>query len=156
MEWRSETGLTELEPDYVDEHRRQVIEVNRAEVHPFIQALRCQLSVPVIDPTALDDLPGWTQPDYRHLWGRVIERYVDTAVFVYGWEYSSGCCYEFLVAKKAGVNTVDGEMNNISTTEGHALLTAAIGDYRRASISTDLIEEIKQQLFNLSDGKVQH
>jgi hypothetical protein len=153
VKWRSATALAEVDPRYVDEHRRRVIQVNFEEVRPFVHSLRRRLSVPVIDPTALDDIPGWTQEDYRSLWARVIERYVDTVVFVYGWEYSSGCSYEFLVAKQAGVKTVDSAMNELTIRDGLILLAAAMDDYRQANLSVEYLETIQRQLSALLDGR---
>jgi len=153
VKWRSSSGLTEVDATYVDEHRRHVIDANRAEVRPFVQALRRRYSVPVIDPTALDDVPGWTQADYRTFWGRVIERYADTVIFMHGWEYSSGCSYEFIVAKKAAVNTVDSEMNVISVADGHAKLTEAVTAYHQVGIPVTFLESVEQMLLTLSDGK---
>lgn len=152
VEWRSETRLKETDKAYVDEHRQRVIEVNLAQVRPLIQVLRRRLSVPVIDPTALKDVPGWTQEEYRYLWARVIKQYVATAVFMYGWEYSAGCSYEFLVAKESDVRTVDTDMREISVKEGLTILEAAIAEYRQADLPTEYLESIHRQLSTLPNG----
>lgn len=56
------------ESTYLEEHRRNVMEPNRAHVRSLIRKQRNTLGRVVIDPTALDALSGWTQDDYRVFW----------------------------------------------------------------------------------------
>src|SRR4051812_15439147 len=65
-------------------HRRQpsngsfvddVIEPNREQAARYVRNLRKKTGSLVIDPTAVRELPGWEQSDYRYFWGRVITDY---------------------------------------------------------------------------------
>lgn len=85
-------------PENQAEFQREVLEPNCAHAQDVVSSLRKKFPNVVIDPTALKDIDGWTQDDYRHLWAKVIEQYATTVVFVDGWQYSNGCSYEFLIS----------------------------------------------------------
>src|SRR4051794_16481374 len=65
-----------------------VIEPNREEAAAFARGLRQATARVVIDPTAMGDLPGWEQRDFRYFWGRVIVGYCSEVVFRDGWQFS--------------------------------------------------------------------
>jgi hypothetical protein len=48
-----------------EDYRRTVVEPNRAAAGELIRLLRRSLPGAVIDPTALGDIPGWSQADYQ-------------------------------------------------------------------------------------------
>jgi hypothetical protein len=79
----------------------------------------------VIDPSALDDVPGWTQADYRAFWGEVIERYAAEVIFRDGWSSSRGCAYEFLVAARAGIPTLDAVRRPLSLLDALGMIRSA-------------------------------
>lgn len=89
FEWhRRNGGQAFVKPDAFDP---DVVEPNREEAAAFTRSLRRKTNRVVIDPTAMADIPGWTQSDYRYFWGRVIEEYWGEIVFRDGWQFSSGC-----------------------------------------------------------------
>jgi hypothetical protein len=100
----------------------------------------------VIDPTVFEDVPGWTQDDYRTLWGQVIERFASRVVFVDGWQYSSGCSYEFLVAQRTGAHCLDERMQDLSPVEGLALIRQAIAEYHRVGVVAGILEPVAADL----------
>src|SRR4051794_8556894 len=90
--WKSQTANPS------DDFRLGVMAANKAAAAAFVRKVRQRERRPVIAPTELSDIDGWTQSDYRFFWGRVIESYVDSVIFLDGWSHSSGCAYEFVVA----------------------------------------------------------
>jgi len=136
---------------YRDEHRREVIEPNRAHAQSLAQELRRVWPKVLIDPTAVTDLPGWTQDDYRHLWARVIERYVDTIVFTDGWQYSNGCGYEFLTAQRSGARTLAEDQRPLTPEEGEQLIRAAISELRAQAFSSLFLEQVVEELAKLGN-----
>jgi hypothetical protein len=119
FEWHQQNGSADATSEAGSEamFRDDVIAGNRQQAARYVERLRRRRAI-VIDPTALADLPGWTQSDYRFFWGRVIEEYAETVVFRRGWEYSSGCAYEFLVATRSGRESLDEELNPLTVQKG--------------------------------------
>lgn len=109
-----------------------VVNPNRAQVTDLVDSLRSASDSPVIDPTALDDVPGWQQLDYHDFWTEVIRRYAHTAVFAEGWHYSSGCVLELAAAAEAGVALLRQDLEPLSPADARDLVQSAITD-----ISTD-------------------
>lgn len=122
------------------------MELNRKAASVFAAELRRTKMRVVIDPTALADLPGWTQDDYRFFWGKVVEEYAAEAVFMDGWQYSNGCAYEFLVACRSGVVTVDALQQPISVDRGLSLIGAALDEYRRLGQPSEFLSRVHSEL----------
>lgn len=110
---------------------QHVVEPNRNRVRPLIAHLREKINKPLIDPTLLE-LHGWKQADYRQLWRRVIEMFVEEIVFLNGWEYSTGCVHEFLVACGQQLKMFTQDLTPMTVTEGRRLVELASGDLRRS------------------------
>jgi hypothetical protein len=104
---------------------REVLALNREDAARFVEGIRAQGHAIVIDPTGLADIPGWTQSDYRILWGRVIERYVATVVFRNGWQHSNGCAWELLTAYIAGCTLLQEDLSPLNIEEAQTRLRAA-------------------------------
>lgn len=133
-------------PEALDEHRKHMIHYNYAYVQELVQELRRSLASPVINPTAIADLPGWTQSDYRVLSARVIECYVHTVIFVEDWQYSLGCSYEFLVARQTGAKTVTPKLEEISVVEGIRLIREATNELQQTSNNTSFLQAVTREL----------
>jgi hypothetical protein len=130
VQWRRGPGA-HLQPDSAEYEQRRheaVIVPNREAVAPLVESLHSQLQDPVIDPTALEDVPGWEQFEYHRFWAEVVDRYVHTAVFADGWEYSSGCVLELAAALSADVATQFGDLTVLSVDEASARVQRAIAD----------------------------
>jgi hypothetical protein len=56
----------------------------------------------------------------------VIERYAGTVVFADGWEYSSGCAWEFLTAVRVGARLLREDLEPLTIEEGERLIRDAI------------------------------
>lgn len=135
--WYRQAGC-KLDPAsqaYKEAHDRQVIKPNKEEAKKKIAGLRhrCQTAYPVlIDPSAFD-WPEWNQDDYRYFWGRVIERYVKTVIFLDGWQYSNGCAFEFLMAVLTGTETFNERLAVIDPQAGLDMISGAIQEMRDSS-----------------------
>jgi hypothetical protein len=153
IDWYSARGVSQLEEDYRREQLREVINPNRDAASALIRKVRETNSSPVIDPTAVGDIDGWTQGDYRTAWARIIEEFVSTVIFANGWEYSSGCSYEFLVATKAGVETIDESKRAISVVAATSLVRAAIRELSSHGLAAEFLRGIVEELVSI-DGRL--
>jgi len=109
--------------------RSQVIANNVAAVVPLVAMVRARFrDAAIIDPTALNDVRGWTQADYHRFWTEIIVRYADGAVFADGWQYSVGCTVEFAAANLAGIELYNSRLEMISPNEGLVLLQSTVSE----------------------------
>jgi hypothetical protein len=150
--WHAASGLEEpSDSGYLEQLRKHVVEPNRSGAREFVRVLRASSGQVVINPADLPDLEDWTQDDYRYLWGEVIGRFVNTVIFRNGWQYSSGCAYEFLVAVQTGATTLDERMKPLSLDRGRSLVGAVV---RAASLRSGTRDEfharVNEELGRLS------
>lgn len=122
FEWHRRNGGQ----DDAGSFHEDVIEPNREDAARFTRSLRAKSKRVVIDPTALLDVPTWTQSDYRYFWGRVIEQCCSEVVFRHGWQFSSGCAYELLIGWESQCRLVREDGNLLSLRDARALLDEAI------------------------------
>jgi hypothetical protein len=148
-EWHLRNGGR---PAAEDDFRRNVIEPNRTAAAAYVRELRKTRGV-VIDPTAMSDLPGWTQPDYRFFWGRVIELYANEVVFREGWEHSSGCAYEFFVALQSGASTLREDLTPLSLEDGQELVRAAVEECETRGVSAEFLRGVVDALGRLAAAR---
>jgi hypothetical protein len=155
VEWLANVrDLETLTPeDFKTRHRNQVVSKNIERVQPLVDAFRRTLDGAVIDPTAVGVVPGWTQSDYRVAWREIIHSFVHTIVFLDGWEYSSGCTYEFLIATHRGLKTVDQRQRPLSCIAGADLIRQAIGDFEAEGLSPDFIKAVYVELTQITDSR---
>src|SRR5262249_39909832 len=112
-----------------------VVAPNKAHAEAVTQRLRREIRGVVIDPTAANDFPHWSQDDYRALWARVIEEFAKEVVFVDDWQYSNGCCYEFLIAQQNLISTLDERLKPLTLSGGVSLIGSAIAETTDQPIS---------------------
>ncbi|MGA2985025.1 MAG: hypothetical protein ABSG32_14525 [Terriglobia bacterium] len=139
------------EEQFRREQRDEVVAPNRSAASALIRKVRGIQSGPVIDPTAVGDIEGWVQGDYRTAWARIIEEFVRTVVFADGWEFSNGCCYEFLIATKAGIETQDESWRPITLASGVALMRHAVVEMSSRGLSVEFLRGILEELESLGD-----
>ncbi|NKZ10757.1 hypothetical protein HGA11_07165 [Mycolicibacterium septicum DSM 44393] len=108
--WLATSKLSKDNPNFPMEHAREVIAVNQASAHALVLQARRLLGKIVVDPTGLK-APEWSQSDFHFFWSRLITDYVGTVVFNDGWEYSTGCTYEYAAALRAGATVLDAQMS---------------------------------------------
>ena len=149
MDWYHAEGskLKKGSSEYERELQRHVITRNSLRARQFVDQLRADRRV-VIEPTSLS-VSHWTQNDYRHLWGRVIERYARCVWLLDGWQYSSGCAYEFWVAKRVGIETLSEAGRLITREEGVSMIEAAIRDIEAISQSPKFLRAVATALLQV-------
>ena len=152
--WRSRLipELSDRDPTYRRLHRESVVIPNREDVRSLVEELRRGRTDVVIDPTSFGEVPGWTQDDYRYFWGRTIERFAQTVIFVDGWEHSDGCSYEFLVAQASGARTLKQDGTNLGLAEAIRLIAAAVEHTRDSLGRADFRENVRSELTRISGG----
>ncbi len=137
-------------PETYQDFQREVLEPNCEHARAIIGKLRKKFPRALIDPTALKDIDGWTQDDYRYLWAKVIEQYAETVVFVDGWQYSNGCSYEFLTASRLGEEkqrlVLKENLEPLTVAEGLTLLKAAITHMQTSHLPTAFLERTVDEL----------
>jgi hypothetical protein len=132
-------------------HRDSVVVPNIQAARAIVREIRTRMADKVvIDPTALSDIEGWAQPEYRDLWGRVIEEYASSVIFVEGWEHSDGCCYEFAVADRRGISTYGADGSPLTTGRALELIGNAVKARETLGLSADFIRSILENLRNRS------
>ena len=157
LDWHAQRGkdTNESQPTYRDVHSREVIKPNRVHAQQVVQKIRRSLAGVLIDPTAFDDIPGWTQDDYRDFWSQVIKKYVNSVIFINGWEHSNGCSYEFFIAQRNGITTLDEDFHPLTFEQGLELIQAAINEMRRQGLSTIFLERVAEGLTRLQCSKAE-
>ncbi len=152
VDWYSrQRNLAASAEQYRREHLNKVVAPNRSAASALITRAREIDSGPVIDPTAVGDIEGWTQGDYRTAWARIIEEFARAVVFANGWEFSNGCSYEFLVATKAGVETLDESWRPISLATSVSLLRRTVGEVSSRGLPAEFLLGILEDLESLGN-----
>jgi hypothetical protein len=133
-----------------------VIGKNREHSKSVIQKMRALFSDKVlIDPTAVPDISGWNQDDYRYAWGRVIEEYTKVLVLSNDWQFSCGCIYEYLIGKRIGIKIIDEEQQEITLERGLRLMKEAINLMQSHDLSVTFHESICSELVGRKTAEVQ-
>lgn len=146
------SDLDLLRTPEVGQDRRSAREANRLHAGAIARRLREEAKRVVIDPTAVSDFPDWSQDDYRCLWARVIEEFVDKVVLTDNWQYSNGCAYEFLVAAQCGVPNLDERLKPVALESGTRLLEVALEEVKANRQRADFLERVVAELRRLSRG----
>jgi hypothetical protein len=147
LEWYKTRGA-QLEPnsrEWRDELLQSVIRPNSEAVASRVAELRKLAGTVLINPAAFNR-PDWTQDDYRYFWGYVIERFVNKVVFFDGWQFSSGCGYEFLNCIRSGIAAFAEDGAQLDRDEGCKLIEAAIAEMRAVGAPTLFLERIFNEL----------
>lgn len=113
--------------------RQAMVRGNIAAVEPLVRAVPDRFpGAYVIDPTVLEDVPGWTQADYHRFWVEVIVTHVDEIVLADGWTASVGCSVEFAVAMLLQLPAYLSDFSPLSVNEGVKSLLAMVPRVRAA------------------------
>lgn len=111
-----------------DDLRHEVISGNLERAKVVVESVRAGRAELVIDPTGLEDVPGWAQEDYHDLWVAVIARFARTVIFVDDWQYSVGCTKEFTAAYERALPIFSQDLRPLRYDEGRRLLGAAAAE----------------------------
>ena len=152
LEWYSTRGGPRGSAEECrSEHLNEVVAPNRSAAVALVSRAREVGRGFVIDPTAVGHVEGWTQSDYRTAWARVIEEFARTAVFANGWEFSNGCSYEFLIATKTGIETLDESLRPIDLAAGLSMIRRATGELSSRGLPVEFLRGILEDLASLTD-----
>ena len=128
------------EPLGNDQIVSEVLKPNLSAIMTMADRIRRDEGVLLIEPASFEaDVEGWGQADFLALWDEVIEKYTSRVRFIDGWQYSSGCAFEFHSAVFHGVKMVDMAGRPLTMLQAIMLLDQAIDQidsYRTGSIST--------------------
>jgi hypothetical protein len=153
VDWSRRRNLeTDLShPATHQEFVREVLGPNNEHARTIIKKLRSMFPQALIDPTALKDIEGWTQNDYRVLWAKVIEQCAGTVVFLDEWQYSNGCAFEFLIANRLGPqpSILNEALSPLTLEQGTHLVRSAILELQTAKFPTEFLQQVLNQLTKL-------
>ena len=154
IDWLERIGKNFVDIDradrsYHESHFKEVIEPNRKHAQRFIGQLREETEQIVIDPTALTPIANWKQQDWRSFWQQVIERYVNTVFLINDWQYSNGCVYEFWVAQKNEIPTLNEDRHPLDLVIGIEMIEEAIVQIKQRGGNTIFFEQILNDLKSL-------
>ena len=157
VDWSRRRNLkTDLShPETHQEFVREVLVPNNEHARKIIGQMRRRFAQPLIDPTALKDMEGWVQDDYRVLWARVIEEYAGSVVFLDGWQYSNGCAYEFLIAHRLDPqpSILNEVLASLKLEEGMRLVESAILELQSSKLSSEFLREVLNELMKLHESE---
>lgn len=121
---RAELRTTMGEADFL----AQVWEPNVEEANAFARELHHRLGGEIVITPAPFVSPGWTQLEYLAFWETVIRTRCKAVYFSDEWEYSSGCAFEFSVARDAGLPTFAADGAPLGLEDGIGRLSAAAAE----------------------------
>lgn len=139
VRWRHSYGaqITHDHPSYESLHYEHVISTNLTRVAPLVTHLRKSFTGRlVIDPTSLDDIPGWSQNDYHDFWCSLIEKYIEFVVFADGWQFSTGCVREFATAVRTDKRVFDQSLKPLTQEAGLRLIADAVAQFDSLSVDS--------------------
>jgi hypothetical protein len=113
----------------------------------FANRLRGQLGDAelVISPAPFA-APDWPQEAYLKFWESVIRTRVKSVYFNEGWEYSTGCVFEFAVAAEAGLPTLDSATRPLSGDQTIERVSRAIHEMEASGLDTRAIKSSLDRL----------
>lgn len=117
--------------------KSEVVKDNIAAVAPLRQRIQERLpDSRIIDPTAFDHA-GWSQTDYHRFWVEVLRQFVDRVVVADGWQYSTGCLYEFTSAVGMSIPILDSQLRPLDPPRVTQLLRTAREELAAANLPLD-------------------
>lgn len=122
---------------YASLHYEHVISTNLTRVAPLVKNLREKFPDRlVIDPTSLEDIPGWSQGDYLAFWCDLIEKFAAMVVFADGWHFSTGCVTEFATALRTNKRVCTQSLAPLTQDEGIQMISKAIREFDRLHVDS--------------------
>lgn len=119
-------GVSTSHVDWSRIHSERVIQPNIERAAAIVAKIRAvHANLCVIDPTSLENIEGWQQPDYRLFWTNVIREFTTAVAFVDGWEFSEGCCHEMIAAVSVGSRVLDENLEVLTAPQIVAIVEAA-------------------------------
>jgi len=150
LEWlksrQERHAIDELSRADRDLHLRQVIEPNRTHAKQIADRVRDRTKKPVIDPTVVGPIDGWTQNNWVSFWEEVIARFACEVVLIDGWEYSYGCTHEFWFATSRALPCRDESGQPLSLADAAPRIRNAIAELKQVHADTSKLERVLELL----------
>jgi hypothetical protein len=110
---------------------------NVAEAVAFAEELRSRLGTAdvVISPAPFS-APSWPQTAYLLFWEQVIRTRIRSVYFNDGWEYSTGCVFEFAIATDVGLPTFDRAARRLPALEAIERVGRAIAEMESSQLDS--------------------
>ena len=152
IDWYSSVGYKlDMNSDvYTREKKLNVTDKNINKAKDTIKNIRRMTKKVVIDPTNIENnVLQWSQNEFYEFWDRVIKELVNEIVFLDGWEYSIGCCCEYLSATKSNINIFTQNMEVLSVNEAIYKIKTSIKHYEKLNLQDSfrlkgILEEIEK------------
>lgn len=127
-------------------YRRLIWDPNVREAVHLARELHHRLGGEIALTPAPFVSPGWGQPEYLAFWETVIRTRCKAVYFSPDWEYSSGCAFEFAVARDAGLPTFHADGREMSLADGRARIAAAAGEMAAQGLDAAPLREVLARL----------
>lgn len=138
IEWHETVGR-DIPADGYKKARRASVDLNIADVRAAA-ALERRSGRPTIEPGSFEaNFPQWGQREFLAFWEQVIKHHASSVRFMDGWQFSAGCTFEYLCARR----------------ERHSTLTMAGGPLEPAdavSMIDEALVEIEER-FDFTDQR---
>jgi len=147
LDWAESTGVRQREGD--DTWARifeEVVKPNIEAARPFVERLRKEWPLPILDPTELEVLEGWQQIDFYTLWEKVFDQFIRSLILFEGWEYSVGCCKEVARALELELPVVNMELRELGSGEIERRISEAISEMTERGFPTESLRECLERI----------
>ncbi len=137
INWYTSRGkdINENSSEYYQERKKYVIEPNIVNAKEYIKNFRKTTQKVIIDPTNLEsEVLQWSQDEFYKFWDKIIKDLVDELVLLDGWEYSIGCCHEYLFAIEKDIKVYTQNMELLSITEARRKISVSIKKYESINL----------------------
>lgn len=99
LDWHDAVGRVLPEADYKAAKQCGVVKENIAAVQAAATHER-NAGRNTIEPGSFEDFEHWDQDDFLRFWEEVIANHSSHVRFMDGWQFSSGCAFELLCARR--------------------------------------------------------
>lgn len=151
IDWYSLIGKDLTNNDEFNEERfKNVIKPNIQNAKDNVKKIREKTNKIVIDPTNFEnEMLGWSQDEFYEFWDRVIKTLVNYVIFLDGWEFSIGCCFEVLSAIESGIEIYSQNEKALTIEDVIDKLNNSINIYRISNLNDwkridNILEKVKK------------
>jgi hypothetical protein len=144
--WHEKEGRSLGKDSYKDARQLAVVKPNIADIQAAAKLQR-EAGRDTIEPGSFEaDFEHWGQEDFLRFWEKVIEHHAAQVRFMEGWQFSSGCTFEYLCARKHGRETCDMDGGALAPDTAIELLDEALAEIAERFDFSDPRDEPIQRL----------
>lgn len=145
--------IRSVQNDLVISDASSLIVENIELAYRFSSRVRERTGQVCINPAVLHR-KHWTQDDYRHFWSRVIERFAGQMYLSRGWEVSSGCLFECLLAIRLELPLFNHELERLEYAEAIELAQSGIATLIEAGESSRFLKVLADEFQELNNSEL--